>query len=57
MNALEMVDKQGKDGEFVSECALCGSVKLKAYGTLFESPLANNHTIGLSNRKRRLSIH
>ncbi len=40
------------DGNFISECALCGSKKLQEFGTLFESPLANNLYANETDSKR-----
>ena len=30
------------DGSLISDCALCGSTNITFFGTLFDSPLANN---------------
>lgn len=40
--AVKMINNFQNDGAFISDCALCGSTKIKLFRTLFNSPLANN---------------
>ena len=42
MPASAMENSLQNDGSLISDCALCGSTDITFFGTLFDSPLANN---------------